>query len=373
MYVNQVMRDRKLDVLAVQETHLSPSRLTALLDVFGTSLSIFHSDDPDNPSGARGIAFVVNKKRLAGRECRATTLVPGRALLLEYPWTPTRTVTMLAVYAPNQPSENGAFWRKLTQQWQDNVFVKPDFLLGDFNVVESALDRMPARADPPHATEPLVEMIVHFGLVDSWRASHPDEKLYTYRQAGMVRQSRLDRIYAKKRVLPMFADWESLPPGPLSDHDLVMASVANYDAPDLGRGRWSAPVALLSDTKFVAIMKDMSLALQARSEEIPEGSVEIQGLFADFKKRFVESARQRTKEWMPKLDRRIHALKQQLHTALNCGQPNIPEQEAQLTVAMLQERLQAAEAKRFSTRQRKLESTGYDRMLHLNLTVSSTS
>lgn len=198
MYINQVIRDQNLGVLAVQEAHLTPERLDSLNALFATTLEIHCSPDPDNGAGARGVAFVVNKRKLAERKCTMNVLVPGRAIQLEYPWAAEKTISILNVYAPNAASENAGFWECLRENWTARAGTKPDIVLGDFNVVESALDRFPAHPDPAPATEALSALLRQLNACDSWRIAHPTECLFTFRQSGSDRQSRLDRIYVKK-------------------------------------------------------------------------------------------------------------------------------------------------------------------------------
>lgn len=61
LYINQVVKDRRLAVLAVQEAHLTPERLDNLNTLFAASLLILGSPDPENGAAARGVAFVINK------------------------------------------------------------------------------------------------------------------------------------------------------------------------------------------------------------------------------------------------------------------------------------------------------------------------
>ncbi|XP_006460216.1 hypothetical protein AGABI2DRAFT_191981, partial [Agaricus bisporus var. bisporus H97] len=60
--INQLMRDEKLAILAVQESHLSQEH------------------NPNNPN-ARGVAFVVNQRLAAvGNNMSISTIIPGRAI-----------------------------------------------------------------------------------------------------------------------------------------------------------------------------------------------------------------------------------------------------------------------------------------------------
>lgn len=297
MYINQVMRDQNLTVLAVQEAHLTQECLENLNILFSTSLEIYCSPDPNNSAGARGVAFVVNKRKLAGRKCTTRVLVPGRAMQLEYPWAADRSISVLNVYAPNAANENASFWTDLGGAGGVGGATKLDVVLGDFNVVESALDRFPAHPDPAAATEALSALLVHLHVCDSWCTAHPTDRLFTFRQAGSDRQSRLDRIYIKQSVMPNVADWATVGPGQLSDHQLVVCSIANYHAPVVGKGRWAAPLSLLDDASFVSTMKELGHKLEEDLADMPPRSetANLQVVFKDFKSALAAAARKRVK------------------------------------------------------------------------------
>jgi hypothetical protein len=57
-------------------------------------------------------------------------------------------LSVLGVYAPNDPAENAAFWRQIRSYYETNPGIRrPDFMGGDTNIVEDALDRLPSRPD----------------------------------------------------------------------------------------------------------------------------------------------------------------------------------------------------------------------------------
>lgn len=353
MYINQVVRDQNLAVLAIQEAHLSEERLESLNALFAVSLKIYCSPDPENSTGARGVAYVINRRKLAGRECTVREVIPGRAMQLEYPWAAGKSIRILNVYAPNAAAENAQFWTTLRASWVEQGRAKPDVVLGDFNVVESALDRYPAHPDPACATEALSRMMRTINACDSWRTAHPTERLFTFRQAGSERQSRLDRIYVKQSIVPKVADWLAVGPGRMSDHQLVICSIANYHAPVVGKGRWSAPLSLLDDAKFTQTMRtlgaDLSTRLAALGERTEKENPQL--IFNDFKQALVTAARQRAKEWVPKLEMRIKHLREQVQGLQNSvGQSLEDDPVAAETVALLQERVQRLEANRFGNR-----------------------
>ena len=60
MRINQLVREQKIAILAVQETHLTEERVTVVRSLFEEHLRIEYSSDPINGGAARGVAFVIN-------------------------------------------------------------------------------------------------------------------------------------------------------------------------------------------------------------------------------------------------------------------------------------------------------------------------
>lgn len=57
--VNQLMRDKKIAILALQETHLTKEYIKSLHELYGRRIKIYHTGNPDQPN-AHGVAVVLN-------------------------------------------------------------------------------------------------------------------------------------------------------------------------------------------------------------------------------------------------------------------------------------------------------------------------
>ncbi|TFY51276.1 hypothetical protein EVJ58_g10654 [Rhodofomes roseus] len=178
-------------------------------------------------------------------------LIPGRAMMLRMRWHADRFLTLLNVYAPNNHTENAQFWKQLSELFQNSNLSKPDMILGDFNIVEEAIDRLPTREDPSVAVNELRAFLEGRRVYDGWRMCEPNKKDYSFPQRGGPSCSRLDRIYANKDIMSRALAWEILTTGVPTDHRLVLASVTAAAAPYIGKGRWALPITLLSDSVFV--------------------------------------------------------------------------------------------------------------------------
>ena len=97
------------------------------------------------------------------------------------------------------------------------------FLLGDFNVTEEAIDRMPPRLDEPNAIEALHNVRHAWGVNDAWRQMNLDEREFTYRAntgTGQIK-SQLDRIYVARNATPLVYDCDIKSSPIPTDHWLV--------------------------------------------------------------------------------------------------------------------------------------------------------
>src|ERR1700722_20273925 len=90
---------------------------------------------------------------------------------------------------------------KRSHTWQVQRLPKVDILLGDFNLVEVAVDHIPSHADNVNTVEALNEVKHMFQLQDGWRNNNPAAKAYTYLQSHSGSQSRIDRIYVSRTIL----------------------------------------------------------------------------------------------------------------------------------------------------------------------------
>lgn len=96
-------------------------------------------------------------------------------------------------------------------------------LAGDWNVSRTAKDTHPRlRTEEPHATAraELNARIAADGLVDVWRALHPDERAYTWfnRRARGLDAARVDYVLVSDDLMPRVRHARILAPFTSSDH-----------------------------------------------------------------------------------------------------------------------------------------------------------
>ncbi|KAL1948369.1 hypothetical protein VTO73DRAFT_12444 [Trametes versicolor] len=283
----------------------------------------------------------------------STTIIPGRAMMLDVKWSEKRRLRILNVYGPNDPSENAAFWDRIRETRMPRL----DIMTGDFNVVEDGLDRIPVRADAPRAANALANLVSWLNMLDGWRTENPQTKGFTFMQPSTGSQSRLDRIYIRKAMSNDANGWTLAEPGIPTDHKMALVALTDYKAPYIGKGRWSMPVHLLNDEQMKKEMKRLGAELVRDLGALVERSQSNnpQTIYQRFKEQLTLAARNRAKEKIPKMQKRLDALKRDLHMLLNperdaeggAGETTASSQETTRSAAILQDRIAKLEIKRF--------------------------
>ncbi|EIW86414.1 DNase I-like protein, partial [Coniophora puteana RWD-64-598 SS2] len=341
--LNQLIRERRLGILALQESHLPDDDCILLNERYKNSLLITHSSDPCNVTN-NGISIVFNKLLVNTDSIETTVLIPGRALCARLKWHNSRTLTILAVYAPSSGgTDNEEFWVSLQNKLTAPAFNlgKPDIMLGDFNVVEDSLDRLPPHADRNPSVAALRNLKTTLTMGDGWREAYPDINAFTFfqtaRQGG--RKSRIDRIYLNTSMIPFARDWDINSSGIDTDHKLVTARISAKDLPFIGRGRWTMPIFLVEDAHILKTIKGRGKRLQ---NELTEGeradrtnTNNPQLAFKRFKDDIIKMVRDAAKKRVPALERKALALKGKIHETMN--DPLSNEEEKRLVTSVLQD------------------------------------
>ncbi|KAJ7036142.1 Endonuclease/exonuclease/phosphatase, partial [Mycena alexandri] len=277
------MFDERIGIMAVGETHLTEAQIEDIENAVGgrNRLRIFNSIDPDHPNKG-GVAVVLNKDITNVENIQVRRLIPGRAILVKIPWHGKLTLTVLAVYAPaGTPTENKAFWEELHHLWMTENLPVPDVLLGDMNIVEDAIDRLPHRADDAGPAHALADFKRILELKDGWRMTYPDTKEYTFSR-GTGSHSRIDRIYVSPTLFKNCRHWDiSDAAGELTDHRLISVNVCAPGAPYVGPGRYAIPLFLMNDTKFMEFA--VKTGAQMFGEGVANPTENIQVEFKKFK------------------------------------------------------------------------------------------
>ena len=267
--INATVKRDKIAILAVQETHLDEDTTRSITELFGKRLTIINSQLERNPRVSAGVAFVINKDLIEAKETKIQELIKGRAAALTVKWNDQET-TMINVYAPNRRQDHKDFWETIENERQRTKTKKPDFVLGDFNVTEEAIDRMPQKMDNFEALAALREFRLKLEIQDQWRHEYPKGREYTYRTNANEHtiKSRLDRIYIAKDKTKFTFDWSMTPSTVKTDHWIVATKYAPKNAPYIGTGRWTMPVKATKNIKITEELIKHGMTLQEEMDEI---------------------------------------------------------------------------------------------------------
>jgi len=156
--ISDAMHTEKIAILVIQETHLDQVMTENLGKIFEKNLKILNSANPDSPRASAGVGFVINKQLIDPDEMEMHELIPGRAAILKIKWLKTCDATILNIYAPNERNQHPNFWAKTLTERRAKGLPIPHFTLGDFNITEDAIDRMPPRLDDETAIATLREV-----------------------------------------------------------------------------------------------------------------------------------------------------------------------------------------------------------------------
>ncbi|KAG6824845.1 hypothetical protein H0H92_005639 [Tricholoma furcatifolium] len=228
--INQMLRDERLDVLVLQETHLTDDLTDELNRMFTKRMNIINTTDDTN-TRAIGTAVILNKETMRWKDAKYDVIVPGRALRMQVPWTENEDFTCLVIYAPNDTGQNTDFWNEIHETWARRRWKKPTCMLGDLNMVEDSLDRLPPRRDSPEQAQALQDLKIYLQLADGWRRENPQKIDFSFKADGRLIHSRIDRIYVREELIPYTHGWNIRRSAVKTDHLLVSMRILNPKAP----------------------------------------------------------------------------------------------------------------------------------------------
>ncbi|EPT04799.1 hypothetical protein FOMPIDRAFT_1027560 [Fomitopsis schrenkii] len=244
-----VAKEQKIGILAIQEAHLDDTHVQRIHDMYGKRLHVINSESARGTE-AEGVAFVLNRELVDTANVQAHTLIQGRALYMNIQWHGEEALTLLNVYAPNGHTQNAEFWDAIQREIHSRRLKKPNILLGDLNIVEEAVDRIPMREDASNPVQALRTLLRWLDLVDGWRISEPTTKDYTYPQRGARSCSRIDRIYTSQDLLLASNEWNISTTAVPTDHKMISAMISTPSAPFIGKGRWAMPANIMLDQEY---------------------------------------------------------------------------------------------------------------------------
>ena len=204
-------------------------------------------------------------------------------------------------------------------------------MLGDSNLVEDSLDRLPCHPDNATAVASLGELKSNTDLVDGWRRTHPDKCKYTHTHIPNTSQGRIDRIYMRNALLATATEWAISSTTIQTDHWLVSVKASIPEAPNIGKGRWQIPTYILKDADTVEEINSMGKKAldDIKANRYRRTAIaNPQTIFARFKCNVTELCQKKAKKMHPTILNKIEKLKDRLNTINN--NPLVPEEDKML-------------------------------------------
>ena len=157
--------------------------------------------------------------------------------------------------------------RKLFFNRLHTFFLSPGDLIlgGDFNCIDSELDRLHIKSDFSADKRCLLALKSDFCLVDVFRKQNPKALSFTWSNKDFSQASRLDRFYISSSLLQSVRGNKCFP-CPLSDHDFVDLFISPANVSLHGSGVWKFNCSLLSDNDFI---NTMTVLITSEKEKIP--------------------------------------------------------------------------------------------------------
>ena len=321
--VNRTIYNERIAILALQETHLDQQLLEQIQSCFGKNLEIINSPLPSNPRASAGVAIVINKALIRPKDYTISELVPGRAIMIRLKWLESCATSIVNIYAPHTRNDQPGFWASVITNRRTLRLPLPDFVLGDFNVTEDSIDRVPAHPDDDKAIEALRELRREWNIQDTWRHINPSARCFTYHANanGSQVQSRLDRIYTSQEASQFVFEWKTRPSAVPTDHWMVKVKYAPRDAPFIGNGRWTWPLYLLNNEALMREVDERGWQFIAdvdrlQMESTDRETANPQTLWKSCKEDLVKLAKKEMKNSYHKLNSRVQAIEKDLHMLL---------------------------------------------------------
>jgi exonuclease III len=173
-----MMRKQRILVLGLQETHLDEEEAEKIrktcpkIELISNGIS----------KSKEGIALAINKELANNMAWNHTDLIEGRASRLSIKVEENRGMDIILIYAPNGDNEKIEFFTELREKLAQEQNIENIVIMGDFNSVESKLDRFPHREDENAVTDSWKKIKKERHLVDGWRTHNELNKGYTFTQ-----------------------------------------------------------------------------------------------------------------------------------------------------------------------------------------------
>ena len=244
------MKNRKMDVILLQETHLVDDDINYIKKVWKGEFHL--SGDTRNSKGVLTLFAKHIPKASIELVNMTDRVIVSRLWSTDYP---ERQFIIINVYAPNDDPERQIFLTHLLGHLKDIKMKYPDLFFicaGDFNAVhDNNLDIISGKKHPQGLVDTFKKLIDENLLIDSWRDRHGTEKMYTWKRGKISR--RLDYILIDEGLNAFMRDTDIESIG-FSDH-LLVSTHLQLNGFKFGNSYYKMNVSVLKDMKYVNLMR----------------------------------------------------------------------------------------------------------------------
>ena len=238
-------RNKKLDVIFIQESHSSKNKQKIWRSQWGGSTLFSHGE-----TNARGAAILFSKdlgQKILWSECDPN----GRYVIAKVKIDQT-VYLFCNVYAPNL--DEPQFFEKILNLIKGSDNVDITIWGGDFNKIMDRKDKLGTYQES-RSTSYLQTLVDDEGWTDAWRYLNPEIKQFTYFTKKPLTGSRLDYFLIPDGNMDFVQDC-SIVPGYLSDHSFVyiqLKVISNIR----GRGSWKINNSVLEKKEYIDAVNEI--------------------------------------------------------------------------------------------------------------------
>jgi len=258
------------------------------------------------------------------------------------------------------------FWTQMTETLQRRVKREHTILLGDFNFVESALDRLPQHVDDNRLIQTFEHVTRSLQMVDGWRLDNPNQIDFTFSQTHATGNSlaRIDRIYINSELFTFSHNWNIEENAAISDHRIPTVEIIKKHQPFIGPGYWKIPLDIIDHHTFV---KNIEPLLEKTNKDIIESKAQRtesknpQTIWQNCKEKILHIAKDACRTRQKEMTAKRNALKKKMKN-LHQKLPTSPPDEKTRTknkIKQIQSELQFEDAKKMSQMQMKAKTNYY--------------
>ncbi|KAJ3804638.1 Endonuclease/exonuclease/phosphatase, partial [Lentinula lateritia] len=303
------MRRNKIMLLCIQETKLKGNDHIEIM-AENPLLEVKCNNDPEGKAKS-GIAFLLNKNLTRNKAITHDVIIPGRASRIIIQLSPTERLNVVNIYAPNIEKEKIKFYKALMRKLSVMEDMDDMIMMGDFNMINGSIDRLPQRKDDDRVVTPVEAIITKFHLKDGWRRYNEDNLDFTFTSMSNKSRARIDRIYIPKNDEKLYSEWRIETTLGISDHKLITVFKSKENTPYIGKGLWRMNHDLVEYEPFRSEVGPILMKLGKDLDRLGEGNTKTispQTLWGKTKEKIVAIAKEKEKERKAQINRKRKVL-----------------------------------------------------------------